>query len=566
MTRALAGALALAALLAAGCGRSSAPTAAVPPLVVAITGDVTSWNPYTATDATSLALMNLLYPRLFHEEWTESGPVLRPWLAESFRFDETGTVLSIALRDDARWSDGSPVTCGDVVFTYEAQIDPALAWGGSYLKERIRGVACDEQGGVRVFYSEAYPEALLDLNDDAIVPRAYAAVPLDAWRTTAWETRFIGCGPYAVARVAPGQEAVLARNPLFWADRATTIDGLVLRVFPDRALALGQLLQGGVDVVAGVPPQDAERVAASPRAKLHDVPSFGWTSIVWNALAPGAYGADRERRGCDREGGCPETADDIQRLQREAPHPALTDARVRRALTLATDREDIVRGLWRGYAKVAHGPIVSALAEHDPEAALPHDIDTARALLAEAGYRDADGDGVVERDGRPLVLRVAVNADNVVRKDVLARVSAGVARAGIRLEIDALPRAELARRARARDFDGLMIGWRAGTRVEPQATLHTRAALDEGQNHGTWSTAASDALMDRAARLTDAEERREAWRAWQRLFRDEQPYLPLYEERSLVAVSARVVRATPSPLDPLAGVERWTLAAPEKRP
>ncbi|NIR61141.1 MAG: hypothetical protein GWO02_17370, partial [Gammaproteobacteria bacterium] len=93
--------------------------------------------------------------------------------------------------------------------------------------------------------------------------------------------------------------------------------------------------------------------------------------LGWNALAPEAYAEDRRRRGCDD--GCDEGPDEIRNLQRTRPHPVLADPRVRRALALAIDRQDIVDGLWDAHARVGTTPIVSASWAHSDGGALPFD-------------------------------------------------------------------------------------------------------------------------------------------------------------------------------------------------
>lgn len=525
-------------------------------LVVGLPGEVHSWNPYTSESALSAPIMDLLYPRLVTERIGDEGLSFEPALARRWEVVDGGRTLVVDLREDARWSDGSALTCEDLTFTLEAQRSDALAWPGVYLKERIERLECEGPHRARVRFSESYPEQLLDLNDDALVPRAYESLPFETWRSTAWEELFVGSGPFLLDEVTSGQGARLVRNDTWWGGE-TRLEEVVLRTYPDRESALRALLAGGIDVLTAVPPSDARRVEDAPQVELVELPSFTYSAIVWNVLEPGAYTQDRRARACDSEKGCDETVEDIRRLQGERAHPILADARVRRAITLASDRQDLVDGLWMGRARVGGSPIVSALAEHDPASVLPFDPSAAEALLDEAGWSQRDAEGVRVRGGTRLEISVIVNAGNTTRVSALERLASGLERVGISLQVEALPRREFGRRARARDFDGLILGWRAGTRVEPQAILHTRAALDLGNNFGSWSTEESDRLMDEASGERDPLARLELWRAWQALFREEQPMCVLYEERQLVGIASRVRDAAPSPLNPLADLHRW---------
>ena len=148
-TRALGAVFVLLAACFIGCTPEGSPVETGDPsrpvrggdLVVALLGDVDSWNPYTAQDSTSAGILDLLYPRLLLETGFPDGTTsFEPWLASSWQFSPDRLRLTFHLRPESRWSDGAPVTCEDVRFTYEIQVSEELAWPGAFLKERIRGV------------------------------------------------------------------------------------------------------------------------------------------------------------------------------------------------------------------------------------------------------------------------------------------------------------------------------------------------------------------------------------------------------------------------------------------
>jgi len=525
-------------------------------LLVAVLADVDSWNPYTTQDATSAAIVDLVYPRLVHE----TGVGFEPWLAASWEFSDDRRTLSFRLEPNARWSDGTPVTCEDVRFTHRVQRSEELAWPGAFIKARIDRVECPDPRTAVFYFREAYPDQLIDVNDNAIVPAAYGEVPLGAWSATSWERRAVTCGPFRLGRLRPGQEAVLERDPGWWREEGTWIDRVVFRVYPQATGAFPRFLEGEVDFLTGVPPARAEELVAHEGPRLVELPSLSYTYLGWNVLEPGAYVEDRRARGCGGETACPESAEEIRRLQRDRPHPILSDRDVRTALTEAIDRQDLVDGLWNGHARVGSSPIVSALWAHDEATRVAFDPQHARALLERAGWRDVDGDGIRERDGRPLELAVIVNGENRIRCDALERVAANLAGVGVRVVSELLPRREFVTRARDKNFDVVLSGWSAGTRVDPQNLLHGTAAANRGNNLGSWSTPDSDALLDRAAAATDRIAARPLWGEWQAIFVREQPITILYEERRLLGLGRRVRGPEPPFLDPYQRLHEWWLA------
>jgi peptide/nickel transport system substrate-binding protein len=530
-------------------------------LVVALRADIDSWNPYTTHDATAANILDLLYPRLLLETSSDrEGSSFEPWLAGSWGFSPDRLRLTFHLVEGAQWSNGVPVTCEDVRFTYRAQMAEELAWPGTFIKNRIEGIDCPADRTAVFRFTEAYPDQLLDANDNAIVPAVYGEIPFDEWASTSWENRSVTSGPYRLSGVRPGQEAVLERDPGWWRAPGSYVDRVILRVYPEASGVMPRFLEGEVDLLAKVPALRAQEVEARPDLRLVELPSLSYTYLGWNVLEPEAYLEDRRARNCGDEPRCREDVADIRRLQRERPHPILADPEVRKALTLAIDREDLVLGLWAGHARVGTSPIVSALWAHDPSTALPLDYDRAAALLENAGWSDLDRDGTRERDGRPLKLTVIVNSENRVRRDALERVVANLSRIGVDLDPEPLPRGEFVARARDKDFDVVLSGWWAGTRIQPQNHLHTRAAIQRGNNLVSWSTSASDELLDRAAAATEREEALPLWREWQQEFKNAQPITILYEERGLIGMNGRVRGPAPPFLDPYQRLPEWWLA------
>ncbi|MDQ7087005.1 MAG: ABC transporter substrate-binding protein [Acidobacteriota bacterium] len=505
-------------------------------------------------------MLELLYPRLVRERWSPgTGIVIEPALAEAWTFSADRRELTFHLRE-ARWSDGRSVDCADVEFTWRAQHAAALGWPGIYLKEAIEDFHCADRRTAVFRFSRPSAYQLLDANDDAQVSRAYGDLPFGKWLETAWEERMVSAGPFRLERVVPGQEAILVRDPTWWEAGRPYLERLVFRVYAGADEALRALLAGEVDLLEKVPPARAAEVAAREDLALLDLPGLSWSFIAWNQLEPDAYGEDRRRRGC--ETGCSEDAGTIRALLERRPHPILSDPRVRRALTAAIDRQDLVDGPWHGHARVAVSPLVSFLGLPGQAEALPWDPVRAAAWLEEAGWKLPAGGGVRQKGGRRLELEILVNADNTLRREVLERVVTNLDAVGVAVRPVALPRREFVARARAKDFDGLLGGWRAGTRIEPQSILHCDAAAGRGNNLGAWCDAEADALAEQAAAASDLEHALPVWRRWEARFIEQQPYTMLYEERVLIGLSRRVHDATPSPLHPYAGIENWWVDPP----
>ena len=130
----------------------------------------------------------------------------------------------------------------------------------------------------------------------------------------------------------------------------------------------------------------------------------------------------------------------------------------------------------------------------------------------------------------------------------------------MRLVAEPLPRREFVSRARGKNFDVVLSGWWAGTRLELENLFHSRSALNRGNNLVSWATRESDDLITRAARAENRELAAALWQSWQAIFREEQPITVLYEEKRLLGLSGRTRAPKVSYLNPFESIPLWTIA------
>jgi peptide/nickel transport system substrate-binding protein len=574
-------AAAVAAALGNGCGddrerasggQAAAESVPVPggTLVIGIKADPDSLNPYLARQSESLLIASRVLPRLWREVLPgDAEPAgLKPELvAGEPRFEDDGKTVLLALGRDVAWSNGSPVTCEDVRFTWQAQVDPALGWRAASIKRHIKAIECADPQTVVARFDRAYPEMLVDLNDLHLLPRSLAAVPRGEWRQVDWAARLPAAGPYRIERAVAGQEIVLVRNPAFrGASGPPRIDRIVFRVVPDQTARLTQLLAGDLDLVDGVPPGNTALAAPGSGVAIIKRPGWGYTYVGWMDLDLAAYRAYRARReaACRaaKQEDCPDDAPTVARLAAERPHPLFGDPRVRQAMTLAIDRQALVDTLLAGQGEVPASPILAPLPEHDASlATTPRDPARARALLAEAGFADRDGDGTLDREGKPFVFELAVQAGNALRRDAAVMVQRDLAALGIVVTIRPVEDSAFFAMLGGRGADAWIGSWRVPGRVDMVDLLHAEAAGTGGLNFGAWSEPEADRLALAARDEPDRARRAGLWRAWERIFVAEQPYTLLFREARLTAVRERV-RGEQTLLanDPLNGVESWWLA------
>ena len=496
-------------------------------VVAALYQDITTLNEYQSVNETNeIAIIDLLFPSLMVEQpdYQLHPPSFAPRLASSWEFSADNRTLTFHLRPDAHWSDGTPITAEDVRFTFTIQKNPNLGAFGLEIKDYITDVEVVDPHTARFHFSRVYPYQMMDANDGHIIPaHAWGRIPLDAWRSTDFESVLVTGGPFRVASHVRQQTLALERDPLYWGSPRPYLDRLVFRILPDTASQLAQLLAGQVHLVQSIPPQEAERIRKSPDVEVVEFPSRQWGFIAWN-----------NRR------------------------PIFADRRVRRALSLAINRKSIVDTVYRGFARLANGPVLSSMWAYNPNLPeLPFDPKAAAELLAQAGYRDTDGDGVLDRNGKPFAFDLLYPSTNSMRQEMALLIQADLARVGIRVHPRAVEFTSMIARQEAGDYEASITAWDEATKIDLTAEWSTPSSTQGTNNIVGYSNPEVDRLIAAAREESDYTHARVFLDQAQQLIVEDQPVTFLFESTQLVGVNRHIRGADINSAGVLFNVEEW---------
>jgi peptide/nickel transport system substrate-binding protein len=516
-----AAALALGLALAAGCGDSPGQSAAAAPaadgprrggtLVAGVIADMGSPNVYAVlSERVTQEVVTLMFLRLVEEEpdYQDHPPTIKPLLAKSWEFSPDRKSLTFHLRTDVTWSDGVPVTADDVRFSWQAQTDPAVLWDSAYYKADISDVEALDPHTVRFHFKRVSAQALLDVNEGEIVPEhVWSQLPFDQWRQHSdwFVDHLVVDGPYVLESWTPQQEIVLRRNERYYEPGKPYIDRVVLREVADRSSLLTQALAGKLDHVLGLTTADMKRVESSPRLVPLSFWGRGMVFVAWNLR-----------------------------------NPLFAETEVRQALTMAIDREAIVEAVYGPYGRVGVSPILSDVwaFNHDLEP-WPYDPERARQLLAAHGWRDSDGDGILDKGGKRFSFSLETNAGNQQRQDAVVMIQEQLRRVGIDVHVRTMAFGPLMDRANRHNFEAILMKWGMPTDLGLSFAFHTRS-IDEASNVFCYSNPEADRLMDAAESVTDLADRRRYLDPLQEILHRDQPMTLLWESKDLGAVSKRL--------------------------
>jgi peptide/nickel transport system substrate-binding protein len=464
-----------------------------------------------------------------------------PYLAESWSFNAEGTELTFRLRDGIYWHDGTPTTARDVAFTYRRAVDPATAFPNSAFWTNYdrseQGVEVLDDLTVR-FRLRPHAEPLDPWRSTPILPEHLLGdVPPAELRQHPYGTRCpVGNGPFVFAEHRQDESWTFVRNPGFpeAVGGPPYLDRYVYRVVPEQTTLLTELLTENLDYYVAPGPDQVPQIQAANRVEFRDFVFRQYVFVGWNS-----------RR------------------------PQLEDARVRRALTVGTNRDQIIQALLRGYGTVANAgvpPFHYAYYEGIADS-LRYDPDQARRLLDAAGWSEIGADGIRRRaDGTRMEISIKYNQGNQQRQDVAEIMQSQLREIGVAVRPQVVEWATLLNQINSveqRDFDGVVMGWVTEFKVDDHDLFHS-SKVDTPYGWSGTRNPRLDVLLDTLQLITDRSEALPLWHEYQYEILAEQPYTFLFYPQRLAGLNVRLRDVELDVRGEWVNIHEWWIPAEER--
>ncbi|UCG87286.1 MAG: peptide ABC transporter substrate-binding protein [Gemmatimonadota bacterium] len=492
-------------------------------VIYASGADLQSINPLVAVHPLAKAVQKhvLFLTLASYDEGMRPVPRLAEW-----SWNEDRTSLTLQLRPDIEWHDGVTTTSRDVAWTIAMAREPQTAYPRGRDLAAIVAVETVDSLTARLTFNRpqpVFPDVLTDL---AILPaHLLQELQPNEIRTAAFNRAPVGNGPFEFVEYRPNQRWVFRRSAEFPTDLGRpAIEHFVVVVVDEPATKLAALTSGELDF-AGISPAHAAFVTKDSRLHTIDYPVQFVNALIWNT--------------------------------RRAP---FDDVVVRRALTLALDRELIIAAYLYGFGAVAHGPVSPQHPWHYPADPLPFDPDAAVSLLERAGWQ-VGSDGVRRKGSQRLQfdLMTVGSGDAPLEQMIQAQLR----EVGVEVRIRQLELTSFLARAQAaeRDWDALVTGIPGDLSLSYVAAMFT--GIDPGPlAYSGYSSVEFDAAI-RGVREAETEAALEsAWREAQRILARDIPTTWLYHARGLQGANRRITNVVIDLRGELATICEWGLAGP----
>jgi peptide/nickel transport system substrate-binding protein len=463
--------------------------------------------------------MNLLFSRLVKLD-ADLQPI--PDLARSWEVSRDGLVWTFFLRDDVKFHDGHPFTAHDAEFTYSSMIDPENMSPMAERYKLIDGVETEGDCIFRIVLKYPFAPFIYWL-DRSIAPK-HLLEGVDL-RDTRFNHYPVGSGPFKLTDWMEDDTMVLEANREYYQRGRPVLDRLIFKAYPDRKAALEAITRGEMDIALNLAASDLLFVSRRRSFRVYSAQGLSYYAIVFNLK-----------------------------------DPLFRDIRIRKALDYAIDEESIVKNQLKGYSRITTGPFnVNSWAYNPNVKPAPYDIEKAKELLAQAGWEDTDGDGVLDKDGQPFEFSLTVPNISDGLQRIAVAIRAHLMKVGISVKFDYVDDSELYETPFQAVISMIITG------SDPDYAYRFWHSRDGDVNLASYENRFVDDLLELGRQTTDLEERKSIYHKVHQMIHDDYPAIFLASGCEFIASNYRFKDARfPSVIHFLTTAKDWQIIGTEE--
>lgn len=477
---------------------------------------------FWATTTTSSEMIEMVFSTLYR--FDEKQNIVPDLAVGQPQFSDNKLEMTVKIRNDAKFTDGKPVTADDVVFTYNIPINPEYKGPRKAPFTKVSKVEKVDDTTIKFTFSE--PNAgYIDMMIYNILPQHLLKdVAIKDMEKSTFFKQPVGSGAYKLEEWKQGQYLRFVRNENYYGGKPA-IEKVTAKIVPDANAMMAQLQTGEINVIA------------VPADNLQAIEQFAKTSgkiKLQKGIGTGQY----------------------QFVAWNLTNPLFQDKKVRQALTMAIDRQGIVDNVAEGQGKLVNSqtsPSYWNFTDNVPK--FPYDPEKAKKLLAEAGWKDSDGDGILDKNGQKFEFEMQTIQGNKVREKAVTVIQQQLKKVGVSVQPRVVEGSAFTKNWSGKNFTALYHGWSISGDPNPKSIWHS-TMVEGGSNYITYNNPEVDKLIDEDLRTFDLNKRKELLGKIDALIAEDQPYTFLYSPTVTMAYPSNLEGYNPA-RDNLREIQNW---------
>ncbi|HVU13171.1 MAG TPA: ABC transporter substrate-binding protein [Phototrophicaceae bacterium] len=537
--------------------------------------DVATMNPLLNNDVYSALITGLLFPTLvgIDPEKGNFAPDARGGLTKSWDVSSDGLTITYHLRDDYKWSDGTPVTAQDFIYSYNAIASGKTSSPRTDAVDVIDSVSSPDDYTLVIKYKTPACNNIDETNEIVPVPAHVLQQQIGSDYSKMDKADFntnptVSDGVFNFSQLVPGQQVSLQASTVYpdTLNGAVNPTGFIYKNVDDVDVALQQFEAGDLnlmDVFTDIPPQnfpDLRAKSASGDIQTYEQLNNGYEWLAFNLADP-----TKPIDGVDADG----------KPVAQPPHPIFGDVRVRQALAKAVDINAIIQGALFGEAVPATSPSIATSWAFNPDLKpISVDLDAANKMLTDAGWIDDDNNPDTPRvakgakyapDGTKLAFSLITSASDSTVVAVGQLIQDQFKKVGAQVDFQAIDFNTAVQKLVGQTFDTALLGWSLSYPDNPDFGFAFNASNDKvggGFNFVSYYNQDVTDLLSQANNLPgcDPTGRAKLYQQAQEKLVADQPYIFLYTSKAMIAASSKLDGFKPYPNQLFWNVDTWNLA------
>lgn len=520
-------------------------------IVVGIAQDVESINPLFAFSVDEGSISELLYLGMVQHGWNEErGEITsEPLLAKNWEWSPDSSSIVVNLRDDVKWSDGEKLTAEDVIFSFDIFSDPVV---DSRLFGSFKNFYTDSSGHIisdrtfevlsayklRIkFISHSHPN-LFNIDLPVLPKHIYSKINRKDVSTSAKNSMPVTNGAYVLDNWDKNQSLTIKANPGSFLYHEGIINKIIFKIIPEYTSRLTQLKKGEIDLTELIKPEDTPELMKLSNIQIVPVKGREYEYVGWNNIDPDIFNED----------------------EKFVPNKYFGSAKVRRALSYAINKQEILEEYLHNYGQLAAGPVSPIFKNIINPDIQTYNYDPAKAkqLLGEEGWKDTNNDGIVDKNGNNFSFDLFIPGGNPLRNYSATVIKNDLKKIGISVNIQTMELNTFLDNLFSKKFNAWIASWYIALPLELKMMWYSNFNSTP-LNVQSYSNKDIDKILDEIEASSEKERLYNLYKQFQEIMHNDEPVTFLYWIDDITAHNKRIRNIDINPLGVIHHCWNWKL-------